>query len=65
MAALSCYLLFKILYGTAFSHTLLGVSKLYRTTLSSDLRKPCCKLVKACLLIQILVLLMRKLSITS
>ena len=31
---------------------LLGVSKIYRTTFSLDLRKPCCKLAKACLLIK-------------
>ena len=31
----------------------------------SDLRKPCCNLVKACLLIKNLVLFLRKLIITS
>ena len=53
-----------ILYDITFSHTPLGVSKLYRLTFSSDLRKPCCKLAKACLQIQNLVLLLRKLIIT-
>ena len=38
---------------------------MYRATFSSDLRKPCCKLVKACLQIQITVLLLRKFIITS
>ena len=53
----------KILYDITFSHTPSGVSELYRT-FSSDLRKPCCKLVKACLLIKYLVLFVRKPIIT-
>ena len=36
---------------------------LYRT-FSSDLRKPCCKLAKACLQIKILILFVRKSVIT-
>ena len=52
----------KILYDT-FSHTPSGVSKLYRIS-STDLGKPCCKLVKACLQSKILVLFVRKSVIT-
>ena len=55
----------KILQDTTFSHTPSGVSKLYRTTFSSDLRKPCCKLGKTCLQIQIIVLFLRKVIIIS
>ena len=41
----------ELLFVITFPIHILGVSKLYRT-FSSDLRKPCCKLTKACLLIQ-------------